>query len=200
MTLPAGTPLPVRFAHYVDRSGGEDACWPWTGYRDRDGYGLFKPTIAKTVRAHRFAWEQAHGPIGPELFICHRCDNPPCCNPAHLFVGTPAENNMDMHSKGRNRPAEGIPGSLNRNAKLTEVDALAIRASDASTKELAARYGVSKSAIQNIKNGKTWTRAAPPAGLRNDDLDPYLLRGIRRDELARLIDELRDLRSRRPEQ
>jgi hypothetical protein len=94
-----------RFWAKVDRSGGPDACWLWTAgtFRLRNGYGKFgaDPAASRTVYAHRFAYELSHGPIPPGLLVCHHCDNPPCCNPAHLFLGTIADNMRDMSDKGR---------------------------------------------------------------------------------------------------
>jgi hypothetical protein len=90
----------ARFSAKVDRSGGPDACWPWRGFRDPKDYGHFFFDGAY-VYAHREAWAQANGLIPEGLCILHRCDNPPCCNPAHLWPGTKAENNADKAAKGR---------------------------------------------------------------------------------------------------
>jgi hypothetical protein len=101
----------------VDDSAGPDACWPWTGALFRPGprgYGMNYGRIKRnrrTLHAHRVAWELAHGPTG-ELFVLHKCDNPPCCNPAHLFLGTAADNMADKVRKGRHR--WGTTGRLER--------------------------------------------------------------------------------------
>jgi hypothetical protein len=106
-----GTPTPVvviltteeRFWRYVDRSGGPDACWEWTGARLAAGYGVFAPRHHKLVYAHRFSYTLNHGPIPEGLWVLHRCDNPPCVNDAHHFLGTAMDNSQDRDDKGRGR-------------------------------------------------------------------------------------------------
>jgi hypothetical protein len=79
-----------------------NGCWEWEGSRDESGYG--HTTIARRpISTHRLSWETAFGPIPRGLVICHRCDNPPCFNPAHLFLGTYADNARDCLQKGRHR-------------------------------------------------------------------------------------------------
>jgi hypothetical protein len=84
----------------VDRQRAPTDCWPWTGYTNTRGYGVIRIN-RRTVLAHRIAYQVERGPIPDGLFVCHHCDNPPCCNPAHLFLGTQTENMRDMISKGR---------------------------------------------------------------------------------------------------
>ena len=82
------------------RPGMDTPCLEWQGYSDRDGYGTFESGY-KTVRAHRVAWELAHGPIPDGLHVLHKCDNPPCVQDEHLFLGTEADNAADRDAKGR---------------------------------------------------------------------------------------------------
>jgi hypothetical protein len=92
-----------RFWDKVDRSGGPDACWPWTAFRYASGYGQFGVAGVAPIRANRYAWMAVHGRIPDGLWVLHHCDNPPCCNPAHLFLGTAQDNVDDMVAKGRHR-------------------------------------------------------------------------------------------------
>lgn len=93
--------LLLTFWNWVDRSdpGG---CWPWTRSTNGDGYGLLR-VGDRITRTHQHAWRLTHGPIPAGMEVCHRCDNPPCCRPDHLFLGTHEENMADMRLKGRRR-------------------------------------------------------------------------------------------------
>ncbi len=140
-----------RLAVYIDRSAGPDACWPWTGPKASGGYGLVsaKP---RPIRAHRAAYEAVHGPIPDGLIILHACDNPPCCNPDHLSLGTHATNARDKIVKGRAPRGESHP-----NAKMTDaeiVEAKALRGFGLTYREVATRFGVSGAGIRHIILGE----------------------------------------------
>lgn len=138
-----------------------DDCWQWMGWRNAKGYGMFHrhgPPPHKTLYAHRLSWELANGPVPSGLCVCHRCDNPPCVRPDHLFLGTRTENHADMVAKGRHVRGEGSPS-----AKLTIKQVRAIRRlldTGLSHRRLAAMFGVSQPAITHISTGKTWASAA----------------------------------------
>lgn len=148
----------ARFWARVDRSGGDSACWPWTRYKDPNGYG-FLSFMARREGAHRVAYTIGVGEIPSGLLVCHRCDNPPCCNPAHLFVGTIADNGRDALSKGRCRWGV-LRGSDNRHAKLSDSDVRSIRALCAQGHtqiSVGRRFGVRQSCVSEIVRGKRWT-------------------------------------------
>lgn len=140
----------AKFWDRVDQSGGPKACWEWTGRRTHQNYGLFD-TRTGQVLAHRFAMQQTD----PRVVVRHLiCDNPPCCNPAHLALGTIADNNHDMADKGR-----AARGEQQRNAKLTEETVREIRARRAQGDTLSAiarATGVSLQNVHCITTRKTW--------------------------------------------
>lgn len=102
-TLPTNVPTPAeRFLGLLpDRP--ETGCWEWLGARANGGYGLFAVQNPRRITAHRYSWELHNGPIPAGMHVLHHCDNPPCVNPAHLFLGTASDNMRDMLAKGRGR-------------------------------------------------------------------------------------------------
>jgi hypothetical protein len=147
------------------------ACWVYTGRRDGAGYGaLFVGRRGKrlhSVKAHRYSWELHNGPIPPGLCVLHRCDNPPCVNPVHLFLGTIKDNVDDMVAKGRHRHGPGdasrfpaLRGEQVPGAKLTAEVVREMRAGAAAgmtTRALAARHGVSQGAAWRVIRRLSWS-------------------------------------------
>jgi DNA-binding XRE family transcriptional regulator len=142
-----------RFWSKVERRG-PDECWPWLANRNEKGYGRFRGAGrgGGDLKAHRVAWELTHGPT--DLQVLHRCDNPPCCNPDHLFLGTNLDNVHDSISKGR-KPI----GSRNPSARLTEEairEVRRLRTQGTTQTEIARRLGVHSSTISAIDRGVAW--------------------------------------------
>lgn len=160
--MPAPKPLADCYEQKVDRSPGQGPhgdCWGWNGSRHTNGYGRLNRTSG-IVYAHRFAYEATYGPIPPGYDVLHRCDNPPCSNPAHLFLGTQADNNADCRRKGRHRYGDRPRGERHGRAKLTAPQVLEIRhrrARGESLGKLATTFGVSKKAVLLIVQGKNWS-------------------------------------------
>ena len=167
-------------------------CMEWTKGRRGKGYGVLNVGSAR-VGAHRYAWELAHGPIPPGMLVCHRCDNPPCVNVEHLFLGTPFDNMRDMTAKGRGnigpataarlaRPETWATGDRNGSrlhperlargerhghAKLSAQQVMAIRAEYAAggvfQHELARKFGVTQGLVSGIVRLARWAHVAAEA-------------------------------------
>lgn len=137
-----------RFWPKVDVRG-PDECWPWTASRNIHNYGrLGRGGGGGEIGAHRASWMINRGEIPAGLFVCHRCDNPPCCNPAHLFLGTSRDNTRDMVSKGRANGRRVLTPDVVREVR---------RLLPSKThSEIAARFGIGRSTVQHIKRGRTW--------------------------------------------
>lgn len=156
----------TRFWSKVNRSSDPDGCWLWTGSINPDGYGMFGAAPYGAVSpatgrgAHRVSWEMAFGAIPEGMAICHRCDNPRCVRPDHLFFGTPADNAADRSRKGRSFRASQNQGTKNGRAKLTEQDVQEIRRLHREhrwpTKDIAGHFGISDRSIHAVITKKSW--------------------------------------------
>ena len=149
--IPSLTPKQLaRFSSNVDRRGPND-CWEWRRGRGRSKYGYISLAPHGKFLVHRIAYMLSHGRDPGELLVCHKYDNTRCCNPAHLSLGTCADNLADMRAKGR-----GGVGERNSRAKLTPEKVLEILDSDELPRVLAERYGVDVTTIRAIRLGKIW--------------------------------------------
>lgn len=166
------TPLIERIASrsYVMDSG----CWEWSGFRLRGQHGVMTFKRRHTY-VHRLAWEFFNGAIPDGLFVCHRCDNPPCWNPDHLFLGTYNDNNQDCISKKRHSY-----GTRNGHAKLTEDEVRRIATTyvpgTTTMQQVADQFGVSISRVYNIVRGRAWKqldRITSPDKIRQNLMIKY---------------------------
>lgn len=134
---------------------GLSGCWEWTGRRHSHGYGLLDG-----VYAHRIAFELHYGrALGRDTHVCHTCDNPPCVNPTHLFVGTHADNMTDMAKKLRVRTAKLTPDAIRyirENYKCHHRTFGAI--------PLGKRFGVNRQAIERVAHGRGWSHVETKPG------------------------------------
>ncbi len=158
-----------RFWQKVERRGSDD-CWLWQAAKNQDGYGLVRyPGFVHMVGAHRASWMLHNRDVPNGLEVLHRCDNPPCVNPAHLWLGTQAENNRDAAQKGRtsqgenhwmrNHGGRAFGGKHRGRTKLTVENVAEIlerRACGEFATDIAPKYGITPSTIYAIEKGKTW--------------------------------------------
>lgn len=140
-----------------------EGCWIWGASRNKDGYGSFGITNRNTILAHRFAYEIYIGEIPDGMLVCHKCDNPACVNPNHLFLGTDRDNTQDMYAKGRDMYSKGTApdnrGERHPQAKLTTEDVVRIREMRSKRyqlKDIAKRFGICPSLVSLICSGKRW--------------------------------------------
>ena len=147
--------LKEKFEKKVIRQEG---CWDWRGCKINGGYGSIRIGYPKFY-AHRISWMIHYGEIPNGLCVLHKCDNPPCTNPDHLFLGTIKDNNLDAISKNRHQTL-GKSGEKNHMSKLTKKQVLCIRdmvSSGAKHKDVAERYGISRSHVSTIVQHTCWS-------------------------------------------
>lgn len=136
----------------------EAGCWEWTGPRRARGYGYAPQWTGETV-ATRLFYKAFKGPIPEGMQVCHSCDNPPCVNPDHLWLGSASENLADAISKGRflhRIKATRALGERASRTKLTEAQVIAIRKDPRINRLVARDYGIHRASVSAIKLRKTW--------------------------------------------
>ena len=134
----------------------EAGCWLWLGGGSTSGDGEYSMSLNskhRAVYAHRLSWEKHFGPIPDGMFVCHKCDTRICINPSHLFLGTAADNNADMHKKARH-----AHGERHAAHKLSYADVEKIFLDPRSSRKIGADYGINKTTVLCIKNRKLWRR------------------------------------------
>lgn len=172
MTGKRGRSAEERFWEKVDQSAGPEACWPYRGTPNNKGY--MRVSLDGCLEyAHRVAHRMAVGPIPDGMEACHSCDNPPCCNPAHLHAGTHAQNMAEAKARGRlatgvrhgsqTKPSAftgtSLPGDSHPMAILGAADVIEIRrrlTEGARRADMANAYGVSLAAVHDIASGRSW--------------------------------------------
>lgn len=153
----------IRFWNKVDRRK-ENECWTWQGYKGYKGYGQIV-ICQKQILTHRYSYELHNGEIPKGMYVCHKCDNPSCVNPKHLFLGTQKENMQDASKKKRCvHPEETICfGEKNGNSKLTDEEIKKIKSAykpyKITHKQLSKQFNVSEPTIKNILARKSWRRS-----------------------------------------
>lgn len=134
-----------RFWGHVEETNG---CWEWLGTKSHQGYGKFF-AFGKSWRAHRIMWMLEMQSDPGELYVCHRCDNPPCVNPDHLFLGTPKDNTWDSILKGRRRTVLDVDDVI----EIRRLD----RETNMKRSDIAALFGVSWTCVHYVINRVSWT-------------------------------------------
>lgn len=189
-----GLPVEQRMARQTRKMA--NGCWEWKGGIDADGYGRIRATLFDIPykKAHRVAWVlENKRPIPKDMVVCHSCDNPRCVNPAHLWLGSQEENQLDKISKGRHL-IDVMRGEVHVDAKLTEVQVRAILADARPYAEIGHEYGIAASTVGSIKNRTSWAhidvehvakakRVSPRKG-KSDKITPEIVREIRSSELS----------------
>lgn len=143
-------PIEERFWTFVDINNAPHACWEWKGFRDKHGYGSFYFSPGDTRLPHRVSYEFEYGTILPCIDVLHKCDNPPCVRPTHLFLGSASDNLRDARAKGRMKKV-----NANKLSEQQVIEVFALRGTT-TAREIALRLHVTPATIDNIWGKRTW--------------------------------------------
>lgn len=142
-----------RFWSKVDKSGD---CWEWIACKTKAGYGQYSVNGSREY-THRLSWEYKYGPITSGIFVCHKCDNPACINPEHLFLGTQKDNMGDCHAKGRGSKPPIHYGESHPMSKLTEEEVIRIRSfSHLGPPGVGKLFGISRQLAGAVLKRQIW--------------------------------------------
>jgi hypothetical protein len=147
-------PIEIRLWRKI-KIAGEDECWEWQAYKTRQGYGVIGSN-KKTFLAHRVVFEIFNGKMPSGLCVMHTCDNPSCCNPKHLKLGTIQDNNKDRHEKQRSKGGSN-KGAKNPRSKLKETEVIKIYNANGTLQSIADKFGIKMQTVHDIKRGKIWS-------------------------------------------
>ena len=156
-----------RFLLYISESSHPNGCWIWEGMKSHNGYGRFRIRGGKRIPAHRYSYELFKGKIKSGLLVCHSCDNPPCVNPEHLWMGTQKQNIDDMIKKKRGGFGSGVDpnsvpklkGTAHPRAKLTDEKVKKMRQlskEGLTNRELGRLFNISEYTVSGIILGNEW--------------------------------------------
>lgn len=169
ITAPVAERASGRFWSRVSK-GASDSCWPWTGWKDADGYGAIKLTHQGQklmARAPRVSYVLHYGDIPSGQIVRHKCDNPSCVNPAYLELGTTADNMADKVKRGRlpNQRGERNPANRLTDLKVREIITVLAQPEPPPQHRIAVMFGVSQMTVSLIRQGKVWSHIERPAVL-----------------------------------
>lgn len=137
----------------------KDECWNWTGSQNQKlWHGQWRNKAGQIELTHRAAWRMFKCEVPEGMCVLHKCDNPICVNPSHLWIGTQSDNCRDMWAKGRARPKTSL-GEKHGNSKLKLDQVIDIKTSKLSGVELARKYNVATTTVCDIRRGRSWTHA-----------------------------------------
>lgn len=151
-TEPFGLTMVDLFWSFVKKKAGKDSCWEWQGFKNPWNYGIFS-FLGKQFLAHRVSYAIVTGEVRPGFQVCHRCDNPPCVRPSHLFQGTAYDNCQDAKMKGRTNAPRG---ENHNSVVLDEKKVIAIHGARLTYSQIMKKYGISKGCVMKIRTGRTW--------------------------------------------